>query len=248
MSSPKIKPVEYDNKYFDYEFFPKQTVLPQFPVNDPGKETLTYGDECSIMGLVNTKNIKIPFPVTKKVLQRFGVIFPSSEQGVVEIWNNSAESEPIFSKTWQDLQLIYMKQTIYHGKVTMMDRSVHLFRLGQRRKNTRFIWLSAPNFWENPIRIKNEYILKENDPEINSFPEANQRSDGVLNKSVGSRFGTFFQDPWRSELHSEYDFSPYTFPMIEKYFQNYNKIVSGNTKQGFLRKSTNQDTEKLFNR
>lgn len=188
-----------------------------YPTADPGHNELDRFKCYDIMGIVNTSQIKIPFSKTNKVLQRFGVIFPSLVQGVVEIWNTSIESEPKFHAEWSKLQLIFMKSVRYHGQSEIGKKTVHVFRLSQKENQFKFIWLSDRNFWIRPIGITDPYFKNE----VPHWPNIVRcdMGEGVLRCSNGSRFGSYWKNQLKTNLHSMDIFYPYMYTDFEKLYK-----------------------------
>ena len=221
----------------------KNRNYPTFKIGDPGVCELNYFDNVDIFGIINTCELKIPFPRTKKMVQRIGVLLPSNEQAIVEIWNSDVENQPVFAKNWESLQLIYIKDISYHGKAKMQNEEIHIFRLSQKNLNFRYIWLSGENFWDEPIAVPDTFDNSE------TYLEQTQKN-GLLQKSNGSRFGNFYQTGYRSDLHTKFIFYPYLFGDYIKFHKAYSKIVLDTPTGWWLNKKRESLTEsgELFNR
>ena len=89
------------------------------------------------------------------VLQRIAGITPSFCQIIVEIWNDKKESETKFEQAGKNLQLMMSKNGNYHGIQHFESKEIQIFRVSTKQLNHRFVWLSAPYFWINPIDTTN---------------------------------------------------------------------------------------------
>ena len=214
-------------------------------IADPGLNTLDLHKPYDIMAIVNSEEIKI-FK-GGKVLQRIAGITPSFCQIIVEIWNDKKETEIEFQKGWENLQLMMIKDASYHGVQHFEAKEVHIFRVSTKQLNHRYIWLSAPFFWINPIDTTN---ASETMKKLPDYPEIKRcsKGEGTLRASNGSVFGKFWcnaEGQLKTPLQSHDIYYPYNFQNYEALHKQYHAIVHdlpirvlGNTKR---------DQSSLFN-
>ena len=203
----------------------------------------------NLAGIRNTSEMRIPYNRTSKMCQRFGVLLPSYEQAIVEVWHDSNRYETRFSKNWTQLDFVVVKNVTYHGRASCGSRDVHVFRQGHKMVD-RMCWVSAENFWMNPIQDveKNDYENKVVSVQ-GTFPNL-ERGEGFLRRCTESTPKTF-QNAELFKIHSTDRFSintsqEYKFKDFEKLALSFKKIMR-NVRTG-PKIDLQRDQECLFNK
>ena len=150
-------------------------------VVDPGFEGLDLLRTYNLVGIANTRVLKIP--AGNKLITRYGLLTTGYTQILVEIWSSSLTMEPKFAADWRSCQLNCLREIAYHGNYRVGTRVLPTFRLTSKRADaTRFCWLSSDSddFWIKPTNFSSCQEV--------SFPEIHH-SPGLLRMSEGSRIG-----------------------------------------------------------
>jgi len=221
-------------------------------IRDPGEnkpeiEKFKFYD---VIGLINSKVIKIPYPRTRRSLIRVGVLTPSFSQIVLDVWNNQEKMEPHFFDDWKtEKQLALFKNIQYVGEICLKEMKLYHFRITQDTPSLRYIWLSAEKFWENPIipDDKNHKvgIAKKWPICVRPYTIGSLSDDGALRKSCGSKFGRHYFYPKKNvDLHSldifQTAMKTYQWDDIYNFEEKFSKIVNDAPKGFGLKKKYNR--------
>jgi hypothetical protein len=201
-----------------------------YTFRDPETENFTKGTNYSVIGIINGPPMKIPYPKFSKCIQRIPMITPDSTQCIVEVESKTIETELKFYENWRDLQLVVFQRISYRGvtRQITLNKRVHIFRLNQEKNPYNYVWLSAKNFWINPIKTSDADQLPQFT--LTRFG----KGEGILNESSGSQFGSYWLKSPLRNIHSATDLHPYNLTYLEKFRDNFNRSLK-NIRSGKLR-------------
>jgi hypothetical protein len=200
-------------------------------LRDPEIEHFAKGTNYSVVGIINGPPLKIPIPKFSKCIQRIPVITPNFTQCIIEIESKKVATELRFYPDWRDLQLVVLHGIKYRGVTEQVfpNKRVHIFRLNQEIDHFTYVWLSAKNFWINPIKK----------PDQDIFPEFTLarcgKGEGILNVSSGSQFGSYWEKSLFKDIHSATDLYPYDLTYLKNFRDHFNRSLK-NISSGKLRK------------
>ena len=201
-------------------------------VVDPSYHELVPGDPYDLIGILNcnveVKKIEDKELVLYRVALQLGV-GANTSQAIIEVWSSRIEEEPIFTRNWQNFQLVFIKGVKFVAKRERFGLTFYHFVLSVRT-GSRFIWLGSDeaDFWAFPIKKpvprRCHSLLKKHRGEICPF-------EGIVRSSSGSVFDDSYSANARI-IDSQDEFGNTTFSMFYETVLGMKRfLMSGKGKQ-----------------